>query len=112
MSWTKIIGKAIFYAALQAAYGSVVMSSSFSVKNFAKDQVTLQHAADALREYLFLAAIWTLATVLVLSADYGLKGGIAGFIANMIFIVWIYYTYNSAFKYASKTYNLEMPEVF
>jgi small-conductance mechanosensitive channel len=111
MSWTKIIGKSIFYAALQAAYGSVVMSSSFSVKNFAKDQTTLQHAADALREYLVLAGIWTVATVLVLYADYGWKGGISGLIANLIFIFWIYFTYVSAFKYAVKTHNLQMPKV-
>jgi hypothetical protein len=111
MSWPKIIGKAIFYSALQAAYGSVLMSSNFSVKNFAKDQETLQNAADALREYLILAFVWTLGTVLVLYSSYSWKGAIAALIANLIFIGWIYYIYVKAFQYAVDKYGLVMPRV-
>ena len=46
----KLIGKSILFASMQFAIGSVEMSSKFSVKNFSKDQDTLQNAADALDE--------------------------------------------------------------
>ena len=43
----KLIGKSILFASMQFAIGSVEMSSKFSVKNFSKDQDTLQNAADS-----------------------------------------------------------------
>ena len=52
-----IMGKAILFASMQFAIGSVEMSSKFSVKNFSKDQVTLQHAADALSDYIFIGVV-------------------------------------------------------
>jgi hypothetical protein len=54
---TLIIGKAILFASLQFAIGSVEMSSKFSVKNFATDQTTLQNAANALSDYLIVSLI-------------------------------------------------------
>lgn len=76
---------------IQAAIGSVEMSSRFSVMNFSKDQDTLQNAADALRSYLYVAFMWTLATVLVMYSQYG---------------------YYGAFKKAAITNNLGEPNVF
>jgi hypothetical protein len=108
----KILGQAIFYSSIQAAIGSVEMSSKFSVINFAKDQETLQNAADALRNYLYIACLWMLATVLVMYSQYGMKGGIAGFAANMGYIMWIYFSYIYAFKCAADKYKLKEPYVF
>src|SRR3990172_11685321 len=90
-NWPKILGQAIFYSSIQAAIGSVEMSSRFSVMNFSKDQETLQNAADALRSYLYVALMWTFATVLVLYSQYGFSGAIVGFIANMAYIGWIFF---------------------
>jgi len=111
-SLAKLIGKALFYASIQSAIGSVEMSSKFSVMNFSKDQETLQNAADALKGYMIIASIWTLGTVLVMWSEYGLKGGIVGFIANGLMMTWIYFSYIYAFKQAAKKYNLQEPSVW
>ena len=42
-SIAKIIGKAIMLSSIQVAFGSVEMSSRFSVLNFSKEQDTLQN---------------------------------------------------------------------
>jgi fatty acid desaturase len=110
--WPKILGQAIFYSSIQASIGSVEMSSKFSVMNFSKDQETLQNAADALRSYLYIAALWALATVLVLWSQYGLRGAIAGLLANLGYIVWIYTSYIHSFKVAAEKYGLIPPYVF
>jgi len=108
----KILGQAIFYSSIQAAIGSVEMSSKFSVINFAKDQEILQNAADALRNYLIIALLWTVATMMVLYSQYGKIGALVGFLANLAYIAWIYFSYIHSFKVAAKKYNLEMPHVF
>ena len=111
-NWPKILGQAIFYSSIQAALGSVEMSSKFSVINFATNFETLQNAADALRGYLYIAFFWTLATILVLYSQYGMNGAIAGFIANFAYICWIYFSYIYAFRVAAKKNNLQEPSVF
>jgi len=111
-NWPKILGQAIFYASIQAAIGSVEMSSRFSVMNFSKDQETLQNAADALRSYMYIAMAWSLATILVMYSQYGIAGGIAGLIANMMYVGWIYFSYVRAFKVTAKKYKLDHPVVF
>lgn len=109
---SKIVGQAIFYASMQAALGSVEMSSKYSVVNFSKDQDTLQNAADALRNYMYIGVAWAMATILVLYSTYDITGVIAGLIANAAFIGWIYFSYVNSFKIAAKKYNLVMPKVF
>lgn len=108
----KIIGKAFFYASIQASIGSVEMSSKFSVMNFAKDQATLQRAADALRGYIFIGTIWAIASMLVLYGSDGWLGAWIGLAANAILMGWIIITYINAFKSAAQTYNLQVPCVF
>lgn len=112
INWPKILGQAIFYSSIQAAIGSVEMSSRFSVMNFSKDQETLQNAADALRSYLYVALMWTVATVLVLYSQYGIAGAIVGVIANIAYVGWIYFSYKGAFKKAATKYKLKEPSVF
>ena len=111
-NWPKILGQAIFYSSIQAAIGSVEMSSRFSVINFSKDQETLQNAADALRSYLYIALMWTLATVLVLYSQYGIMGAIVGFLANLAYVGWIFFSYKNAFKKAANKYKLKEPVIF
>lgn len=74
------------------------MSSKFSVKNFSKDQQTLQNAADALMDYIRISFIWTIGVTLLLFSKYGILGAITSLIANGIVVAWIYYSYISAFK--------------
>lgn len=109
--WAKMLGQALFYSSIQAAIGSVEMSSKFSVINFCKDQETLQNAADALTGYLYIALIWTVATMLVMYSQYGFNGIIVGFIANLIYIMWIYFSYKASFKVAATKYKLQEPNI-
>lgn len=105
----KIVAKAIFYASIQASIGSVEMSSKFSVINFSKDQVTLQRAADALKNYVLIGMVWTIGTMLALYGSYGNVGAAVGLLANLVMMLWIILSYLHAFKEAAKDYNLEYP---
>lgn len=108
----KAVAKAIFYSSIQASIGSVEMSSKFSVMNFAKDQETLQRAADALRSYMVIAVVWTVGTVLALYASHGVCGAWIGLAANAIMMAWIYFSYIKAFQAAAKQHGLKLPTVF
>lgn len=108
----KVIGKAILFASMQFAIGSVEMSSKFSVKNFSKDQGTLQNAADALRDYVIIALLWTMGNAFVFYASYGMPGAWIAIAANIFIILWIYLSYIKAFKDAVAKNGLQMPTVF
>lgn len=107
-----IMGKAILFASMQFAIGSVEMSSKFSVKNFSKDQVTLQHAADALSDYIFIGVVWTLGTCMMFWGSYGMRGAVVNIIANFIIMAWIISSYKRSFEYACNVGGLQMPEMF
>lgn len=108
----KVIGKAILFASMQFAIGSVEMSSKFSVKNFSKDQDTLQNAADALSDYIIIGIFWTIGTCMVFGASYGMVGLVSNIVANLAILLWIYFSYLNSFKAASVKNNLEMPKMF
>jgi hypothetical protein len=108
----KAVAKAIFYASIQASIGSVELSSKFSVMNFAKDQETLQRAADALRSYMIVGFIWTIGTVLALYSSHGICGGFVGLAANIVMMAWIIISYIKAFEEAARRYHLQVPVVF
>lgn len=112
MELMKVVGKAILFASMQFAIGSVEMSSKFSVKNFSKDQATLQNAADALTDYIIIGFVWTLGTCFILFANYGIKGLVANLVANIVIMGWIYMSYINAFRQAVETYKLKMPSMF
>jgi hypothetical protein len=112
INWPKMLGQSIFYSSIQAAIGSVEMSSRFSIINFCKDQEILQNGADALRSYMYVAVMWTIATMLVMYGQYGNPGLIVGFLSNMLYVGWIYFSYIQAFKKAATKYNLQEPTVF
>ncbi len=112
MQLMKVVGKAILFASMQFAIGSVEMSSKFSVKNFSKDQDTLQNAADALSDYMIIGLFWTVGTSFVFFASYGWHGLVANLVANFGILLWIYASYINAFRQASKANNLQMPKMF
>lgn len=107
----KMLGEAILYSSIQFAIGSVEMSSKFSVKNFSKDQETLQNAADALSDYLKIGMLWTLGTTILLYCNYGMQGCVVSLIVNLAIIMWIYISYIQSFKVAVEKYKLKMPRV-
>ena len=88
------------------------MSSKFSVKNFCNDQPTLQNAADALSDYLKISIIWTIGVIFLLYSKYKLVGAISAIISNLVVILWIYFSYMSAFKSAmDKNSTLVKPSI-
>ena len=107
----KMLGEAILYSSIQFAIGGVEMSSKFSVKNFSKDQETLQNAADALSDYLKIGCLWTLGVTILLYSNYGMSGAITSLIVNFAIIAWIYFSYIKAFGIAVTKNDLVMPRV-
>lgn len=107
----EMFGEAILLASMQFAIGSVEMSSKFSVKNFSKDQDTLQNAADALSDYLRIAILWTVGLGILFYARYSTCGFIMSLITNLLIIAWIYYSYIKSFELAVKKNNLIMPNI-
>ena len=105
----KMLGEAILYSSIQFAIGSVEMSSKFSVKNFSKDQETLQCAADALSDYLKIGMLWTMGTTILLYCNYGTMGAVVSLVVNMAIILWIYISYQQSFRVAVEKYGLKMP---
>ena len=108
----KIIGKAMMLGSQQYALGSVLMSSSFSVKSFSKDQKTLQDAADALRGYIYAGIVWMISNVMVLGASYGTTGAAWALASNGAVMIWIWKLYTDAFLDAQKNYGLARPRIF
>jgi hypothetical protein len=107
----EMFGEAILLASMQFAIGSVEMSSKFSVKNFSKDQETIQNAADALSDYLRIAVLWTVGLGVLFYARYNAAGVIMSLITNILIVAWIYYSYIHSFEVAAKMYNLQIPSV-
>ena len=108
----KMIGKALMLSAQQYAIGSVLMSSTYSVKNFSKDQVILDNAADALKNYFYVGWIWLFSNAMVLGATYGFNGVLAAVVANGSVMYWIYAIYKKSFEDAAKMYDLKFPKIF
>lgn len=106
-----LVGEVILLASMQFSIGSVEMSSKFSVKNFSKDQETLQNGADALMDYVRIGLIWTFALSLLFFSRHGIVGFILCCLANVSIMLWIYCSYIHAFKMAMKKYNLKYPSI-
>ena len=106
-----LFGEAILLASMQFAIGSVEMSSKFSVRNFSKDQETIQNAADALSDYLRIGLLWTFGLTMLFYAKHDKIGAIIALITNLLIIAWIYFSYLTSFEYAAKVNNLNIPIV-
>jgi hypothetical protein len=107
----KMLGEAILHSSIQFAIGSVEMSSKFSVKNFSKDQETLQNAADALSDYLKISFLWTIGVAILLHCNYGMAGLITAIASNALIIIWIYVSYLNSFRAAAEKNKLQMPKL-
>jgi hypothetical protein len=107
----ELFGEAILLASMQFAIGSVEMSSKFSVKNFSKDQDTLQNAADALSDYLRIGIFWTIGLTMLFYARFDFIGAVVCVLANFAIMAWIYLSYIKSFKSASDANKLQMPTV-
>ena len=97
---SKIIGEAILRGSIQFSIASVELSSKFSVINFSKDNQTLQNAKDALNGYMLIGVLWTIGVCMVLFANHGEQGAIAGLISNLLVLIWIWTSYQNAFTNA------------
>lgn len=106
-----LVGEVILLASMQFSIGSVEMSSKFSVKNFSKDQETLQNGADALMDYTRIGLIWTIALSLLFFSRHGMVGFMLCMSANLAIMLWIYCSYIHAFKMAMKKYGLRYPVI-
>ena len=106
-----MLGEAILLASMQFSIGSVEMSSKFSVKNFSKNQETLQNAADALSDYMKIGILWTIGLSIMFYARYDKIGAAMSIIMNILIISWIYFSYKNAFDVACKNENLKQPSV-
>ena len=107
----KIIGKTILLSSIGFSVASVEMSSKFSVRNFSKDQQTLQRAADALDAYNLVGGLWAFGVCLLMYGQYGMKGLFSSIVANLLVLLWINLSYIHAFKKAAQDENLAFPKV-
>lgn len=105
----EVISEAILFASMQFAIGSVEMSSKFSVRSFAKDQETLQSAADALVDYLKIGAMWALGVIIFFYFTHGYYAALWGLLMNLLVIGWLYHSYMNSFRVAIDKYGLQMP---
>ena len=106
-----LFGEAILLASMQFSIGSVEMSSKFSVKNFSKDQETLQNAADALIDYVRIGILWTFGLCILFYAKYNIEGFIMVLFTNILIMSWIYYSYLSCFNSAITKFKLQQPDM-
>jgi hypothetical protein len=107
----KIIGKTILLSSIGFSVASVEMSSKFSVRNFSKDQTTLQRAADALDAYNLVGGLWALGVCFLMYGQYGMKGLVSSIISNTAVLLWINLSYLHAFRQAAKDEKLKYPKV-
>jgi hypothetical protein len=77
-----IIGDAILYSSISFAIGSVAMSSVYSIRNFTKDQRTLDNGVCAFKDYLVIALVWAIGVTLILYSTAKMRGLIAALVSN------------------------------
>ncbi len=111
-SLTLIAGEALLFSAMQFSLGSVELSSKFSVRNFTKDQETMNNAVRALKDYNVVALVWTIGVALMFGGIHGWTGLIASVVFNFAFVLWINLTYFAAFHEAAQKFNLTVPSMF
>jgi len=107
-----LISEALLYGSIQWSIASVSMSSSFSVRNFSKDQTTLNHAIEALAEYIKVGLIWTILVTALMWYNHGVKGVVISVVMNLLIMGWLWYTYNDAFCAAAHKYELIKSKLF
>lgn len=105
----KLAGEAILLSSIGFSIASVEMSSKFSVKNFSKDQRTMQAASTALDTYNTVGLLWALGVTIMLWGSYGRPGLAWGIITNVAVLAWINISYLHAFKQATEQNDVKFP---
>ena len=108
----KVIGMAIVVASVHAAISGVELPQQFLVKMMVKTQEDLQEAADSFAVYTMIATIWTVGSTILMIAEYGVPGVVAGLLANAIVYVWMFTEYKLLFDGIQKKFNLKPPKFF
>lgn len=105
----ELAGQAILLSSIGFSIASVEMSSKFSVKNFSKDQRTMQAASTALDTYNTVGVLWAIGVTLMLWGSYGKPGLVWGVITNVAVLVWINASYLHAFSQACRQNRVKFP---
>ena len=103
-----LIGEAIILSSIQLSLSCIEMSPKCVIREFTKDQDSLQNAIDALSDYIKIATIWTLFITILFYARHDKIGALIALIINILIMTWIYYTYNKTIEKVAKTNNLTM----
>lgn len=106
-----LIGDITIAATVQFVIANLLMTSTFNIVHFAKKQITLQHAANHLSNYIKISLVCTFALVLLFYAKNDIVGALISLIINILMIVSIYISYTEAFKVSVKNHDLDYPEI-
>lgn len=105
-----LIGDVTIAATVQFVVANLLMTSTFNIIHFTKQQTTLQHASDRLSNYVKISLICTIALTLLFYAKKDIIGAIISLIINILMIISIYISYTEAFKISAKNHNLSYPD--
>lgn len=107
----KIIGHALFFGALQLSLSTIELIPRLMIHSH-NTQEALNNACKSLRDYMIIGISWTIATCLVMYAQYGFFGLFAGLVCNMVYICWIFFSYRNAFRKNAEKNGLTVPNIF
>ena len=92
----KPLSHALFAGVMQLAIASVELDSIYSVKSQVDTPHEFVTARDSLHRYLVIAIIWSMSIAVLQYMQFGFEGVIASTVANLVVILYIYYSYKTA----------------
>jgi hypothetical protein len=101
-----LIGEAIILSSIQFSISCIEMSPKCVIRQFTKDQESLQNAIDSLSDYIKIGTIWTLFITTLFYAKHDKVGAIIAILINILIMAWVYFTYNKTIEKAAKANNL------
>jgi hypothetical protein len=105
------IGQAIIFALVQLTLVGTESTSIYIASTTAKTQDKLNKFARSIRAYIFIGILWTAATCLVLSTQFGVKGVLMGLITNLLVMIYVYARYQGVLKEIATEYGLKVPRI-
>jgi hypothetical protein len=108
----ELIAESLIFGSVQYSLASCLMSSVFSVRNFSKDQQTLNNAVGALCEFLKVAIVWFAITSALMYYSHGTKGFVVTFILTLVIVGWLTWIYEKAFREAACKNHLHKPSIW
>lgn len=106
-----LIGDITIATTVQFVIANLLMTTTYNIIHFYKNQISLQHAANHLSNYIKISLICTMALVLLFYAKNDIIGAIITLIINILIIIFIYVNYTEAFKVSAKNNNLDYPDI-